>query len=267
MKSELKAINPTTAENYHVALGMRYGDPSIESALEQLRQAQCENIIVLPLYPQYAGATTGSTFDAVAKQLMQWRWVPQLHFVNHYHDQPEFIQACANQIKSYWSQHAKTEKLILSYHGVPEKQLKQGDPYHCQCHKTTRLIAKELGLTSEQVQTTFQSRFGKAKWLEPYTDATLIKLAKMGTRSVSVFCPGFSADCLETLEEIAVENKGYFLDNGGQQFEYIPCLNDNLDHMQALVNLVTPLLSYWEQQGQREGHLCQELAKQLGASH
>jgi len=249
----------------HVALGMRYGNPSIPDALEQLRQAQCENLIVLPLYPQYAGATTGSTFDAVANTLKKWRWVPQLHFVNHYHDHPDFINACVEQIQDYWTAHGSTEKLILSYHGVPEKQLLQGDPYHCQCHKTTRLIAQQLGIAPENILTTFQSRFGKAKWLEPYTDATLTSLAQTGTQSISVFCPGFSADCLETLEEIAVENKNYFLENGGQRFEYIPCLNDNKSHIQALASKIMPILKLWQQQDHRNGQTCLKLAKQLGA--
>jgi ferrochelatase len=247
-----------------VALGMRYGNPSIDSGLMTLKKSHCEAILVLPLYPQYSGATTGSTFDALSESLRKWRWVPDLHFVNHYHDDPKFIEACVHQIKTFWLNHDRPERLIFSYHGVPKKYLLSGDPYHCHCHKTTRLISELLDYPAENIMTTFQSRFGKAEWLKPYTDHTLKALGQQGIKHVQVFCPGFSADCLETLEEIAEENKEYFMESGGTDYHYITALNDTPKHIDALVELALARMSAWVKQKQRDTALCRTEAEKLG---
>lgn len=250
-----------------VALGMRYGNPAIDKALETLRSAHCESILVLPLYPQYSGATTGSTFDAIAQSFAKWRWVPNLHFVNHYHDDPGFVQACVTQIHQFWEKHERPERLIFSYHGVPKKYLLSGDPYHCQCHKTTRLIGELLDYPAENILTTFQSRFGKAEWLKPYTDHTLKSLGGQGIKHVQVFCPGFSADCLETLEEIAVENKEYFIEGGGSDYHYIPALNDSTPHIDALVKLALTQIEPWLAKTPRNAEKSLECARHLGATN
>lgn len=272
-----------------VVLGMRYGNPSIADALDTLRQAQCETILVLPLYPHYSGSTGGSTFDAVAKTLMSWRWVPELHFINHYHDNADFIAACVQHIHRYWESHTPPDRLIFSYHGLPKHFLDSGDPYHCHCHKTTRLIGERLNFPQEKLITTFQSRFGKAEWLQPYTDQTLMRLGQEGVERIHVFCPGFSADCLETLEEIAQENRAYFLksklkselknelkselenelesslESGGKSFHYIPALNDSPEHIEALVKLIFTHLQPWLAQPARDSAASAERAHQLGA--
>lgn len=221
-----------------VALAMRYGQPSIAAGLRQLREAGARRIVVLPLYPQYSAATTASTLDAVAAVLKQWRWVPDLRFVSHYHDEPGYIAALARSIEDNWAEHGRGERLLFSFHGIPKRSLLLGDPYHCQCHKTARLVAERLGLAEGAWQVSFQSRFGRAEWLQPYTDKTLQKWAQQGIGHVDVVCPGFSADCLETLEEIAMLNKDGFLAAGGQRLNYVPALNDRTDHLTALADLV-----------------------------
>ena len=228
-----------------VSFAMRYGQPSVESELEKLQQQGAWKILVLPLYPQYSGATTGSTFDMIGKLFSTTRWIPNFRFVSSYHDDDRYIQACADKIKQHWQQHEPAEKLLLSYHGVPKRYLESGDPYYCQCQKTSRLIREKLGLDETQCITTFQSRFGKAEWLKPYTDATLKELGKNGTQSIDVFCPGFSADCLETLEEIAVENRDYFIEAGGQRYSYIPALNSDSNHVDALCGIIKQNISDW----------------------
>lgn len=228
-----------------VALGMRYGNPSIASALEELRQARARRILVLPLYPQYSATTTASTFDALAEVLKTWRWVPELRFVNHYHDDPGYIDAMAERVREHWDAHGRGQRLILSFHGLPRRYLLAGDPYHCQCHKSARLLAERLGLSEDEWQVSFQSRFGREEWLRPYTDHVMQELPGRGVRSVDVFCPGFSADCLETLEEIAQQNRDFFLDAGGEQFHYIPALNDMPAHIQALTDLVVAQGGGW----------------------
>jgi len=222
----------------HMAVGMRYGEPGIPAALRQLRDAGVQRLLVLPLYPQYSAATTAATFDALADELKTWRWLPELRMVNHYHDHPGYITALANSIREAWQQQAPGERLLFSFHGLPRANLLNGDPYHCECHKTARLVAAELGLPEERWKVSFQSRFGRAEWLQPYTTETLVGWAKGGVKSVDVICPGFSADCLETLEEIEEENREEFQQAGGQQYRYIPALNDRPEHIELITRLI-----------------------------
>ena len=226
-------------------IGMRYGNPSIAKGLNNLRNQNCDRIVVLPLYPQYCAATTGSTFDAVAQELQQWRWVPSLRFIGSYYDQPLYIKALKNSIEEFWSKNEKPSKLIFSYHGIPKKYLDKGDPYHCFCRKTTRLVAESMKLPEDSYMTTFQSRFGPAEWLQPYTDKTIESLAKDGTDNIHVISPAFSSDCLETIEELNEENREIFIDNGGKKFGYIPCLNDREDHIHLLTSLLENELHGW----------------------
>jgi ferrochelatase len=229
------------------ALGMRYGNPSIESALDQLRKAGVTRIVVLPLYPQYAGATTGSTFDVLADALKKWRWVPELRFINHYHDHEGYINALAASIREYQAEHGQPDRLIFSYHGIPQRYHDNGDPYLSHCLATTEAVSQRLGLAPDQVITTFQSRFGKEEWIKPYTDETLKALPAQGVKHVQVICPGFSADCLETIEEIDEENREYFLTAGGEKYGYIPALNDREDHIAALADIIQAHLGSWAQ--------------------
>jgi protoporphyrin/coproporphyrin ferrochelatase len=229
-----------------VRLGMRYGNPSIPAQMDALKKEGFNRVLVLPLYPQYSGTTSASVFDAVYSWATKTRLIPELRFVNHYHDHPAYISALAARIQAHWQAHGRSEKLVMSFHGVPERTLSLGDPYHCECHKTARLLAEKLGLSKEQYQLTFQSRFGKAKWLEPYTEPTLIALAQSGCKSVDVVCPGFPVDCLETLEEISMEAKEAFLHAGGESFSYIPCLNDSQPWIDALADVAEQHLSGWE---------------------
>jgi len=228
-----------------VILGMRYGKPSIGEALERLRQTGVRRLLVLPLYPQYAASTTGSTFDAVADVLKSWRWLPDLHFVNHYHAAPGYIGALAQSIREAWQEREPAERLLFSFHGLPQRYLDAGDPYHCECQRTARMVAEALELPENRWHVSFQSRVGREEWLRPYTDETLIEWGKSGLKSVEVICPGFSADCLETLEEIAMQNRDFFLGHGGETFHYIHALNDRDDHMDFLADLVMEELGTW----------------------
>jgi len=225
---------------------MRYGSPSLRDGLRRLREQGATRILVLPLYPQYSATTTASTFDAVAAELRTWRWLPELRFVNHYHDAPGYIDALAGSIESHWQRHGKAERLVLSFHGIPQEYFLNGDPYFCECQKTARLLRERLGIAHQDMVVSFQSRLGPRKWLEPYTDQTLSSLATAGVSSVQVCCPGFSADCLETLEEIAMENRDVFIGNGGERYEYIPCLNDSAAHMDFLHTLVNQHTQGWD---------------------
>lgn len=245
-----------------VTYAMRYGNPSVPDVIDQLLSQGVRKLVVIPLYPQYSASTTASTFDAVAKDFTHRRWLPELRFLTRYHDHPSYITACAEQIRKHWETKPKGEKLIFSFHGIPLRYFKNGDPYHCECHKTSRLIASELGLSKDEYLTTFQSRFGREPWLQPYTDKTLIELAA-STQSVDVFCPGFSADCLETLEEIEEENRDYFLENGGQQFHYIPALNDSPHHVQAIVDLIHEQTTGWTLPDKEAIALRENLAKAM----
>lgn len=228
-----------------VALGMRYGSPSIRQALETLREHGARRILALPLYPQYSATTTASTLDAIGSVFRDWRWVPDFRFVAHYHDHPAYILALANSIREYREKHDSDARLLFSFHGIPKRYFLAGDPYHCECQKTARLVAEALGLDASQWGVAFQSRFGREEWLQPYTDHTLQKWARDGQRNVQIVCPGFSADCLETLEEIDAQNRELFLAAGGEQFAYIPALNDRPDHLHALAEIVSQNLQGW----------------------
>ena len=245
-QGQVKAVKQRLAEKYGdipVVLGMRYGNPSMASAIKQLTDQNVRDIIVLPLYPQYAGATTGSTFDAIAKTFTKLRWVPELQFINGYHKSEGYLDALCTTIKRHIEQHGQPDKFVFSYHGTPERYLKNGDPYHCFCHQTTRLVREKLGFDEDQVMTTFQSRFGREPWLQPYTDKTLEQLPEDGVKHVAVICPGFSSDCLETIEEINMEARESFIESGGEHFHYIPCLNDDPVHIDALVSILEKRLS------------------------
>lgn len=201
-------------DNVTVALAMRYGNPTIEDALNTFQKSGVNDIVILPLYPQYSGPTTASTFDAVVKTIQKWRWIPSLRFISGYHDNPKYIKALAHSVTEHIKQHGKPDKLVLSYHGMPQYFLEQGDPYYCFCSMTTRLLTEALGFDKDDFEMTFQSRFGKAEWLKPYTDVTLEKLAQEGHKHIAIISPAFSADCLETLEELEHENRAVFIDAG-----------------------------------------------------
>ncbi len=226
-------------------LAMCYGSPGIPQGLTRLRDAGARRILILPLYPQYSATTTGSVFDAVTQALRRWRWLPELRFINHYHDEPAYIAALANSVRAHRAQHGSADKLVMSFHGIPQDYFTRGDPYYCECQKTGRLLAAALGLAADDWILTFQSRLGPKKWLQPYTDQTLQQLAADQVQSVQVICPGFSADCLETLEEIAQENQDLFIRAGGKQFQYIPCLNDTTEHIDMLTDLGLRHLQGW----------------------
>jgi ferrochelatase len=224
---------------------MRYGNPSVPSVLDAMRADGVTRVLVLPLYPQYAAATTASVNDAVMRWALQARRMPEFRFVGEYHDDAGYIAALADRLQSHWRDKGRSEKLVLSFHGVPERSLHLGDPYHCHCHKTARLLAERLGLAAGDMVVTFQSRFGKAKWLEPYTEPTLRQLAAQGVKSVDVMCPGFVGDCLETLEEIAQEAHEAFIEAGGERFAYVSCLNDQPSWLDALTNLALRHMQGW----------------------
>lgn len=228
-----------------VDYAMRYGNPSVASVLDKLKAQNCQRILLLPLYPQYAASSTATAFDAVYVELLRMRNMPSLRTIKHFHDDPGYVQASAQNIRDYWTLHGRPDKLVMSFHGVPRYTLDKGDPYHCLCLKSGRLIAEELGLSKDQYIVSFQSRFGKAEWIKPYTTATLKDLGQQGTRRVDVVCPGFVADCLETLEEIAMEGKEDFQHAGGGEYHYIPCLNERLDWVDALADLVLQNLQGW----------------------
>lgn len=231
-----------------IEFAMRYGNPSVASAITSLRRQSCDRILALPLYPQYAASSTASALDAVLQTLQQSRNMPELRTVRHYHDHPGYIAALASSVRDHWMQNGRPDKLVMSFHGVPKRSLLQGDPYHCECQKTGRLLAEALGLAQNQYIVTFQSRFGRAEWLQPYTAQTLKDLGKNGTNRVDIICPGFSADCLETLEEIAIECKTDFLNAGGKEFHYIPCLNERDDWLRALSEIALHHLQGWLQE-------------------
>ena len=233
-----------------VALGMRYGSPSIATALRALRAANVQRLLVLPAYPQYAAATVGSSFDALAAEMRRWRWVPELRFVSGYHADDGYIAALAASVRRHWREHGDAQHLLLSFHGIPQACFDAGDPYFCQCQATARLLCERLELSSEQSTVSFQSRFGPKQWLRPYTDATLIALAERGVKKVDVICPGFSADCLETLEEIAIQYRDVFRQHGGEELRYIPALNDDPAHIDALANIVRRHAADWPQMGE-----------------
>ena len=225
-------------ENLLVDYAMRYGNPSIKSKIHTLKEAGCENLIVLPLYPQYAAATTATVCDEVYRTLMKMRWQPNLQIIPHYESEPLYIDALINSLRKKINEISwKPDLVIASYHGIPKKYFDKGDPYHCYCHKTTRLISEKFN--EIPIKTTFQSRFGPQEWLQPYTDKTIEKLPKEGKKNILVISPGFSSDCVETLEEISIQAKDSFLKSGGLNFEMVPCLNDSDDHIKLLKYLIT----------------------------
>ena len=236
------------SQRLEVDFAMRYGKPDIDSKLDALMAKGVRKLLVLPLYPQYSATTTAAVFDALSKSFAKRRWFPELRFVNQYHDDASYVQALADKIRAHWQSHGKADKLVLSFHGIPKLFWEKGDPYVCQCFKTARLLTQALNVSNDEVQVCFQSRFGKLEWVKPYLDETLKSLPANGVKSVQVVCPGFSADCLETLEEIAEENRDYFLEAGGDRFEYIPCLNDDDDHVEALKSLVERHTHNWHRE-------------------
>lgn len=243
-RQQAEGLQRLLAETYQlpikVALGMRYGQPSIATALTELRDQGSSKIIVLPLYPQYSAATVGSTVDAIARTLKTWRFLPALQIINQYCEDSGYIAALVNSIQRAWQITRPAEHLLFSFHGLPKRSILKGDPYASMCHKTAHKVAAALDYPSNQWSIVFQSRFGWQKWLEPYCDKTLQQLARRGVKTVDVICPGFSADCLETLEEIAQRNRAIYLQAGGTTFNYIPALNDHPDHLQALADIVLP---------------------------
>ncbi len=236
-KQSEKISQSISKENIIIDFAMRYGNPSIKSKIYKLHEMGCENLVILPLYPQYAAATTATVCDEVYRTLMKMRWQPSLKIIPHYESDPLYIDALVNSINRKINEiNWKPDLIIASYHGIPKKYFDNGDPYHCYCHKTTRLISEKYNLI--EIQTTFQSRFGPQEWLQPYTDKTLESLPKDGVKNVLTICPGFSSDCVETLEEILIQGKESFINSGGKNFDMIPCLNDNDDHITLLKSLI-----------------------------
>ncbi len=223
-----------------VHLAMRYGQPSIQQALQELEKKRLQHLTILPLYPQYSATTTASCFDAITNALQQWRYLPSLTFIHGYADHPRYIEMLAQQVRHHWQHHTRGEKLLISFHGLPKRNVMLGDPYDFYCHKTARLLAQTLELTDDQYELVFQSRFGKAQWLQPYCETRLRELAQHGVKSLDIICPGFPIDCLETLEEIALTYRDHFLAAGGETLHYIPALNDADAHADLLITLGVP---------------------------
>jgi len=247
-----------------IAYAMRYGSPSIAAGLSRLREQGCTRILAFPLYPQYSASTTATAFDALFSLLAQTRNMPEIRTVRSFHDHPAYIAALAANIGEYWAAHGRPDKLLMSFHGVPRDTLDKGDPYHCECQKTGRLLAEALGLGEADYAITFQSRFGRAEWLQPYTAATLEALGKQGIGRLDVVCPGFVGDCLETLEEIALEGKAIFLEAGGKKYRYIPALNEHSQWIAALAAIAREHLAGWEPRGADQSGRARALA--LGAN-
>lgn len=249
-----------------VALAMSYGAPNLRDVLEDLRSRGMRRLLVVPLYPQYSGSTTASVFDAVSRQLQRWRWLPELRFVTDYYREPGYVQALAASVREHWQTHGRAERLLLSFHGIPGRYLVNGDPYYCQCQVTARLLREALGLNADELFVSFQSRVGREPWLQPYTDQTLQAWARAGVRRVDVACPGFSIDCLETLEEIAEQNAEAFTHAGGERLSYIPALNHRPDHVAMLCALINRQLAGWPLAGdvdpQRAGRVAETRTEQ-----
>lgn len=246
---------------------MRYGARAMGDRLSALRAAGCDRLVVVPLYPQYAASTTASTSDALGTWLARTRHQPDVRFIKHFHRDPRYIAALAARVQAHWQAQGRSELLVMSFHGVPRRSLDLGDPYHCECYVTARLLAEHLQLQPTQYKVTFQSRFGRAKWLEPYTEPTLEALAHSGTQSVDVICPGFVSDCLETLEEINLEARATFLSAGGKRFSYIECLNEEATWMDALAGLVEDHAHTWLSQNESVDmrNARADRARQIGA--
>jgi ferrochelatase len=228
-----------------VTMAMRYGSPSLPEVLDKLKAGHCERVLIVPAYPQYSGTTTGSIYDAVFAHYAKVRNVPELRMVKNYHDQDSYIEALHDSVLAHWETNGRGRKLVMSFHGVPKRTLLLGDPYHCECQKTARLLAAKLRLQPDEYVVTFQSRFGKAEWLQPYTMPTLQQLAREGVERIDVICPGFTSDCLETLEEIAMEAKHAFMQAGGKEFNYIACLNEEPAWIAALAEVAEQHMIGW----------------------
>lgn len=260
-----------TGHQVDVVPAMRYGQPALPDVLAELQKNGCERVLILPAYPQYSGTTTASIVDAVLAHYKNVRNIPELRFIKHYHDHPGYIGALKKSVLEHWNQNQRGEHLVMSFHGVPKRTLLSGDPYHCECQKTARLLAQSLGLKEGDYSVTFQSRFGKAQWLQPYTLPTVQALAKKGVKRVDVICPGFISDCLETLEEINIEVRREFMLAGGTEFNYIPCLNEDVHWMRGLADITQDHLYPWPtgsealRQQQQLAAASLVLAKQLGA--
>jgi protoporphyrin/coproporphyrin ferrochelatase len=252
-----------------VSWAMRYGQPSIRSRLDEMRAAGCTRILIVPMYPQFAASTTATVIDEVSNCLRHWRNLPEIRYVRSFGDDPGYIGALAASVREHWKREGQADRLVLSFHGIPRRALDLGDPYHCECYKTARLLGEELELPADRLIVSFQSRFGKAEWLTPYTQPTLEELGRKGIESVDVMCPGFVSDCLETLEEINMECREAFLHSGGKRFAYIPCLNERQDWIEALKALSIRHMSHWlTAPGQDAAALAKQAARarEIGAS-
>ena len=258
-------IGSGTEANCVVELAMRYGNPSLASTLESLRRQNVRRLLVLPLYPQYSATTTASTYDEIWRVLRSWRWLPEVQTINQYHDEPDYIRALSTSIRESWAANGRGDRLLFSFHGVPKRYLLNGDPYHCQCLKTARLCAAELGLGDDEWRVSFQSRLGREEWLRPYTDEVLTDWAQQGVRRADVVCPGFSADCLETLEEVALQYGKLFVDQGGEKLHYIEALNAREDHIAFLDALIARRMRGWQDAAEQDPQLSARLAMALGA--
>ena len=241
------ALSERIGSPLHVEVGMRYGEPSITRGLHRLRKKGCRRILVLPLYPQYSATTTATTFDALTEELVRWRWIPELRTIHSYHDEPGYIEALAASIRERWGDRGAPRKLLFSFHGIPQRYFDNGDPYHCLCHKTARLVAEALELEASRYEVAFQSLFGREEWLKPYTEDTIRAMAASGVESLDVVCAGFSADCLETLDEIDREYRHVWNEAGREDrsYRYIPALNDRPDHIAFLTDLLLRHLGGW----------------------
>jgi ferrochelatase len=246
-------LSETSAGPVQVALAMRYGQPSVPAQIGRLQREGVRHLLVLPLYPQYSATSTGSVIDAVAESMQSLRWPPELRLVNDYHDDPGHIEALARSIEQWWAAHGRGEKLLLSFHGIPERYVREGDPYFDQCQATARALRQRLALDESQLLVSYQSRVGRESWLHPYTDATVRELAASGIKRLDVACPGFAVDCLETLEEIAMQNRDFFLEAGGSELRYIPALNDTLEQVDSLAALVRRHTGGWSAFAPRAG--------------
>lgn len=238
-------LDQQCATPVRVVLGMRYGKPSLRGALQRLQDDGVRRLLVLPLYPQYSASTTASTFDVIAEGLKTWRWTPTLRFINGYHDHDGYIEALCQSIHLAWTEHSAPDRLLFSFHGLPKRYIESGDPYHRQCRETARRVAEELHLTEEKWDISFQSRVGREEWLTPHTDELLREWGSAGIKDIQVICPGFSADCLETLEEIEMRAREIFISKGGKGFHYIPGLNDRPEHIKALIDLIRSHARDW----------------------
>ena len=257
LQDRLQHLSP----GFRLALGMTYGSPSIHSALGQLRAAGMRRLLVLPLYPQYSATTTASVFDRVTHELKRWRWIPELRMVTQYHREPLYLQAAADTIREHWRTHGR-KHLLFSFHSIPKRYFDAGDPYFCQCQETARHIAERLQLPAGEWSVSFQSQVARQEWLKPYTDQWLVGLARAGVKGVTVACPGFAIDNLETLEEIALRNRQAFLDVGGEQYDYVPALNDSEAHVELLTQLILKHTQGWDALAREPDEAGRQLARE-----